>query len=235
MTIQEYFGDWSKVIDLEEADRIVKKLLASPYKICPEPKNIFQSFLHCPFKDLRCVVLGLDPYPTLKTTVLEDSVTKVPVATGIAFANTPDTPEESYSPSLGILKESVINYDIPHRTTIFDPSLEKWEEQGVLMLNSALSCQVGRVGSHSLMWRPFISSLLTNLSKQRCGIVYVLMGTVACSFEPCINRKFNHVIRIRHPSYYARTKTKMPSELWDRINTILISQNGYGIEWYQEY
>ena len=157
------------------------------------------------------------------------------MATGIAFANSLDTQDNSYSPSLEILRESVIDYTIPHRTIIFDPSLEKWEEQGVLLLNSALTCEVGRVGSHYLLWRPFIISLLTNLSKCSSGIVYVLMGSQAQSLEPYINKQFNHVIHIRHPSYYARTKSRMPSDVWQKINNILIGQNGYGIEWYKEY
>ena len=223
MTIQEYFGDWSKVVDLEEANRVIKKLSSSNHIICPQLKNIFKAFNLCPFKELRVVILGQDPYP------------QKGVATGIAFANSSDTQDNSYSPSLEILRESVIDYTIPHRTIIFDPSLEKWEEQGVLLLNSALTCEVGRVGSHYLLWRPFIISLLTNLSKCSSGIVYVLMGSQAQSLEPYINKQFNHVIHIRHPSYYARTKSRMPSDVWQKINNILIGQNGYGIEWYKEY
>ena len=223
MTIQEYFGDWSKVVDLEEANRVIKKLSSSNHIICPQLKNIFKAFNLCPFKELRVVIIGQDPYP------------QKGVATGIAFANSLDTQDNSYSPSLEILRESVIDYTIPHRTIIFDPSLEKWEEQGVLLLNSALTCEVGRVGSHYLLWRPFIISLLTNLSKCSSGIVYVLMGSQAQSLEPYINKQFNHVIHIRHPSYYARTKSRMPSDVWQKINNILIGQNGYGIEWYKEY
>lgn len=233
MTIQEYFGDWSKVVDLSEADRILKKLSASHHIICPQLKDIFKAFILCPLNNLRCVLIGQDPYPNLKTTVLDGSPIKIPVATGIAFANSPDT--VALSPSLEVIRESVINYTIPHRTTIFDPSLEKWEAQGVLLLNSALSCEVGRVGSHMLMWRPFIKSLLTNLSKYHTGIVYVLMGTVAQSFEPYINKQFNHVVHIRHPSWYARQRQRMPSDIWQEINSILIAQNGYGIEWFTEY
>jgi len=233
MTIQEYFGDWSKVVDLPEADRILRKLSASNHIICPRLKDIFKAFTLCPLNDLRCVILGLDPYPTLKTIVLDGSAIKTPVATGLAFANSPDTIQ--LSPSLEVLKESVINYTIPHRTAIFDPSLEKWEAQGVLLLNSALSCELGRVGSHTLLWRPFIKSLLTNLSKYHTGIVYVLMGTVAQSLEPYINKQFNHVIRIRHPSWYAHQRQRMPSNIWQEINSILIAQNGYGIEWFTEY
>ena len=224
MTIREYFGDWSKVVDLTEADRIIRKLSVSNHIICPQLKDIFRAFTLCPFNSLRVVVLGLDPYNNLKG--------GRPVATGLAFANSPDTTE--LSPSLEVLKESVINYTIPHGTIIFDPSLEKWETQGVLLLNSALSCEVGRVGSHTLLWRPFIKSLLINLSKYHTGIVYILMGTVAQSFEVYINKQFNYVVHIRHPSWYARNRTRMPSDIWNEVNSILIGQNGNGIEWYKE-
>lgn len=237
MTKEEYFGDWSKVADLNEADRILKRLSAFNHIICPQLKDIFKSFHLCPLHSLRVVLIGQDPYPNLKKTTVPCGSPQglVPVATGLAFANTSDTPDDHLSPSLEVLRESVIDYTIPHRTVTFDPSLEKWEEQGVLLLNSALSCEVGKVGSHTLLWRPFITSLLTNLSKCSTGIVYVLMGSQAQSLEPYINPRFNYVIRIRHPSYYARTKQRMPSDIWQQVNSILISQNGYGIEWYQEY
>jgi uracil-DNA glycosylase len=222
MTKEEYFGDWSGVIDLREADRIIKKLSVSSLEICPQLKDVFKAFKLCSLHNLRVIVLGQDPYP------------QKDVATGIAFANKASTPEDSLSPSLEVLRESVIDYTIPHRTITFDPSLEKWEEQGVLLLNTALSCEVGRVGSHTLLWMPFISGFLTRLQKCSSGIVYVLMGSQAQSFESYIDHSVNYVIKCRHPSYYARTKTRIPSDIWKQVNQILISQNGYGIEWYQE-
>ena len=223
MSIEEYFGDWSAIVDLKEADRIIKRLSSSKCTVCPCLKDVFKAFRLCSFHNLRCIVIGQDPY------------TQRGVATGLAFANASDTPENNYSPSLEVLRESVINNTIPHRTIIFDPSLEKWEEQGVLLLNSALSCELGRVGSHALLWRPFMTSFLINLSRCSTGIVYVLMGSQAQDLEPYIDSGFNYIIRIRHPSYYARTKTRMPSDIWRQINQILISQNGSGIEWYKEY
>ena len=223
MTIEEYFGDWSKVIDLTEADRVLRNL---PSRICPQRKDVFKAFRLCPFNELRVCIIGMDPYP--------DIYKGNPRATGIAFANSSDTPEKDLSPSLSVLKESVIDYTVPHKTVTFDQSLEKWETQGVLLLNSALSCEVGRTGSHSLLWRPFIKSLLTNLSCYHTGVVYVLMGSAAQSFEPYINKQFNYIIRIRHPSWYARTKTRMPSDIWQQVNDILTGLNGYGIEWYKE-
>ena len=225
MTIQEYFGDWSKLIDLQLANSIMKKLsmLSCHDNLCPSLNNVFKAFKLCPLNSLRLVILGQDVYPQRG------------VATGLAFANSPDTPEKSYSPSLEVLRESVIDYTIPHRTINFDPSLEKWASQGVLLLNSALSCEVGRIGSHILLWRPFIKSLLIGLSKYHTGIVYILMGTVAQSFEPYINTQFNHVVRIRHPSWYAREKKSMPSDIWRETNSILTGLNGSAINWYEEY
>lgn len=225
MTIEEYFGSWSKVVDLKEADKVMRKL-SGMKNVCPQIKDIFKAFRLCPLDSLRVVIIGQDCYP--------DLYKGKPRATGIAFANAPDVPEKDYSPSLSVLKESVIDYTVPHESVKFDQSLEKWEEQGVLCLNSALTCLPGKPESHTLLWRPFISSFLQNLSAQTTGIVYVLMGSVAQTFEPYILKDSNHVIRIRHPAYYARNQTRMPSDIWKEVNDILIGQNGYGIEWYKE-
>ena len=224
MTIEEYFGDWCKVVDLKEADRIIKYLLSLKKVICPKAKDIFKAFTLCPLSSLRVVIIGQDPYNNLRN--------GKPVATGLAFANSSDTPPEAYSKSLDVLMDSVIDFSLPHESIIFDPSLEKWEEQGVLLLNSALSCELGKPGSHSLLWRPFMTSLLTNLSKNTTGIVYVLLGSAAQSLESYINEDFNYIIKEKHPSWYARTNTPMPSDIWRRVRSILRDQNGIGIKWF---
>ena len=76
MGIDEYFGDWSRVIDLNEADRLMKRL--SSQRICPLPKDIFRAFRLCSPKDVRCIIIGMDPYNNLRN--------GKPVATGLAFA-----------------------------------------------------------------------------------------------------------------------------------------------------
>ena len=244
MTIQEYFGDWSALIDLTEAERLYHKvsnmqalcgnLLSSP--ICPLPKDIYRAFHLCPLHSLKVIIAGQDPYPNLRKATMPCVSAQVllPVATGLAFANEPTTPPHLLSPSLTILRDSVIDFTIPHGILNFDPSLEKWERQGVLLLNTALTCQTGKPGSHALLWRPFITQLLTNLSTSMTGIVYILMGSAAQSFEHCINPKMNHIIRIRHPSWYARNQAHMPHELWQQVNTILQGLYGQGIQWYEE-
>lgn len=223
MTIEEYFGDWSRVIDLSEANNIMLRLKALKQPICPKLVDVFKCFRLCKLHDLRVVIIGQDPYPNY--------VDGHPVATGLAFANSSDTTEENYSPSLKVLIDSFMDFSSPQELINFDPSLESWEKQGVLLLNTALSCLKDRVGSHTLLWRPFITSFLSNLSKATTGIVYVLMGNDAQSLEPYINEEFNYILKAKHPSYYARKHVSMPN-MWSRIDQILINLNGYRIKWF---
>lgn len=226
MSIHEYFGDWCKVINIEEADRILKSLIDSGKPICPLPRDVYKAFRECPYDNLKVVMLAQDPYP--------DYYKGKPRATGIAFANAKDTPYKDCSPSLKVLRESVIDFTKPHGIVTFDNSLEKWEKQGVLMLNTALTCERGKIGVHSLIWRKLIGDMLMGLSKINPGIVYVLMGSAAKSFKHYINRKNNFILECVHPSWYARTEIPMPPNIWRDINTILLGLNGSTIEWFEE-
>ena len=225
MTLDEYFGDWMKVIDRIELNNIIFKI-GQEYRrkpICPTQSDVFKAFRLCPLKDLKIVMLFQDPYP------------QKGVATGIALANNSKILESNLSSSLKIIKEAVINFEVPHYCITFDQTLESWAKQGILMLNSALTVEMNRVGSHVMLWRPFISKLLNNLSNYDTGIVYVLFGKQAQTFKPYINNKFNYIIKIEHPAYFARNGTKMPHDLFININNIVKGIYGVPIKWYEEY
>lgn len=209
MSLEEYFGDWLKVIDkkiLYKTINILNTIDSST--LCPNYNNIFNCFTVCKLYNLKVVILGMSPYPQLNK------------ATGIAFGNKRETLDKDLSPSLQIIKESVINYEIPQNSVIFDPSFEDWEKQGVLMLNCALTCKVGLPSSHLRLWRPFISKLIYNMSRYMTACVYVLFGEEAKTFEPYISQ-YNYVIKEKHPSYYARNHKKLRYNLWDEINSHL--------------
>lgn len=226
MTVEEYFGDWSEVLDINMADVLLKKAVSYHKTLCPLPRNVFKAFKLCSFNNLKVVILGQDPYCNYTN--------GVPVATGIAFANSRDTKEENYSPSLEKLKESFIDYTIPHRLVNFDISLEKLEAQGVLLLNAALTCEKGKIGSHLLMWRPFIIKFLSILSFKVPDITYVLLGSTAQSFRPYIKASDEFIIESKHPSWYVRTKTRMPSDIWRKVNKNLKFHYNTKIEWFEE-
>ena len=225
MTIEEYFGGWTKVIDKTELNHVLS-VLSKEYlskSVCPNQTDVFKAFKLCPFEDLKVVFLGQDPYP------------QKGVATGILFGNKKEVLEEDLSPSLKIIKEAVINFEIPHNNIIFDQTLENWAKQGILMINSALTVEMNKIGSHVMLWRLFISKLLKNLSESSCSIVYVLFGKQAETFNPYINKKFNHVLKIEHPAYFARNRIKMPHYLFTEIDKKLHDIYGYSIKWYEEY
>lgn len=222
MQIEEYFGDWLKVIDVNELYKVVNKLnvLYQGKPVVPAYGDIFKAFTLCSEHDCKIVMLAQDPYP------------QKGVATGLAFANKEGTTK--LSPSLEVIKEAAINYEIPHPPLKFDVTLESWAKQGILMLNSALTCEMNKVGSHVMLWRPFISKLLHNLSNNNPGLVYVLFGDKARTFEPYINKRFNSIIKVRHPAYYAKTHTKMPYWVFTELNKLMKSSYGVPIKWYDE-
>ena len=223
MTLEEYLGDWMRVIDEKELSKTLYNVwhLYAIKDINPAQGDIFRAFSLCPYSDIKVVFLGQDPYP------------QKGVATGILFGNDVNISEDNLSPSLKIVKEAVINYEIPHNTITFDQTLESWARQGILMINSALTVEVNKVGSHSILWRPFIGSLLRNLSETNPGLIYVLFGSQAATFKPYIMS--GTIIKVPHPAYHARTGTKMNPQLFIDINKELKSKYGTIIEWYHEY
>ena len=223
MTIDDYFGDWMKVLDRNETMKIMGWLRnINQSTLCPSIRDVFKAFKLCPYNNCRVVFIGQDPYPQMG------------VAQGVLFGNSSDTPENKLSPSLQIIKESVINFEIPHNLITFDPTLESWAKQGILMLNSALTTEVGKVGIHTLKWRPFIGSFLKNMSEKNTGIIYVFFGSQAKSLNTYINNNNNYKLFIEHPAYYARLNKRMPSDIWYTVQKLVYNIYGISIEWYKE-
>lgn len=218
--MEKYFGDWMKVIDKQELIKVISKLNQMT-NYTPSMKNIFKAFELCKYNDLKVLFLGYDPYP------------QKGVATGILFGNKLETNEEHLSPSLKIVKEAVIDFEIPHNSIIFDQTLESWAKQGILMINSALTVEIGKVGSHTMLWRGFISKLIKKLSEYDTGIIYVLFGEQAKTFKPYIGKN-NIILEEKHPAYYARTNSRMPSTIFYEINKLLKSKYNCQINWYKE-
>ena len=222
MTIDEYFGDWMKVLDRNETMKIMGWLrTVNKETLCPNIKDVFKAFKLCSYNKCRVIFVGQDPYPQRG------------VAQGVLFGNSSDTPENKLSPSLQIIKESVINFEIPHNFITFDPTLESWAKQGILMINSALTTEVGKIGVHMMKWRPFMIAFLKQMSMINPGIIYVLFGSQAQILEPYISKN-NYVLKIEHPAYFARTNKKMPYHIWKDINKILYDLYGEKIEWFKE-
>lgn len=218
--MEEFFKEWMQVIDERALNHILVSLgsiKSSP--IYPRQSDVFKAFSLCNYSDLKVVMVGQDPYP------------QKDIATGILFGNKEGTLK--LSPSLELIKENVIDYTKPHNVPIkFDITLESWSKQGILMINSALTVEENKVGSHTMLWRPFISQLLSNISNKKSGIIYVLFGETAKSFLPYINKNLNQVFVYKHPAYYARLGVKTDYDIFEKINQILKTNNNEKINWH---
>lgn len=219
MSIEEYLGSWTKVMDVNMLKNTLNNVskVCSPNLICPNPTEVLKAFKLCPFEKVRVVMVLMDPYP------------QKDVATGIALGNKADT--VFLSPSLEVVKDALEYDELPINTNNFDCTLESWEKQGVLMLNSALTVEMNKIGSHVNIWRPFIADFLYRLSSNTIGIIYCLFGNQAQSFEPYLVKSANHILREYHPSYYARNFQNMPNTIFKQIDDLLIGINGETIKW----
>ena len=220
MSIEEYFGDWMKVIDKEELLKVTKNVntLYKTKKCSPQYKDIFKAFHVTPYNSLHTVMLFQDPYPNN-------------MATGIAVGNRNDV--INLSPSLEVLKEAAIDYTVPHYGLQFDNTLESWSKQGILMLNTALTVEYENLGSHSVLWRNFMIKLIKNLNTYNPGLIWVLWGTSAKSFRNYITS--GNIVEEYHPAYYARNNLKISRTFFRELKRIIKHQFDVDVEWFHEY
>jgi len=185
----------------------------------PNIANLFKAFKACPYDDLKVVILGQDPYPQQN------------VATGLAFGYVGDKTPASLQIILEELSENIEEYN--EWLFLDKQSLEHWANQGVLLLNSALSVELNLPGSHQKVWKYFIEGLLRELSIKNTAIVYVLLGKVAQSFEPFIRQNTNYILKAAHPAAdtYRNERIFRGSKIFNKIDNIVHSLYGHKINW----
>ena len=76
--------------------------------------------------------------------------------------------------------------------------------------------------------------MLKNLSIRETGIIYVLFGRQAQTLKPYIDERYNDIIEIEHPAFFARTNQIMPYSVFEKISNLLYFKYREKIEWYKE-
>ncbi len=184
-------------------------------KFTPVLKQTFRAFTECPYDSLKVVIIGQDPYP------------QVGVADGISFScsNT-----GKVQPSLRYIFEEVERTVYPEGKEM-DPDLTRWANQGVLMLNTALTTNVNKIGAHYELWKPFTLNLLNALATYNTGIIYVFLGNKAKEWHKEIPGT-NYKLFAPHPAAGAYNGQKWNSgNLFNQINKVLQKNNGEQIIW----
>ena len=218
--MNEAFKKWWAFLDDKQVLKYRKMLMDATLNgipIEPDPAKVFHCFRVTPADELKVVILGQDPYPDGS-------------ATGLAFANPAD--KNPISPSLRVIKDSVLSLAKPEENPIFDQTLENWAKQGILLLNSALTVKRGQPGSHMLAWKPFIEKLLVSISAQT-NACFLLFGKPAWEFKDCIFDKDRGVYMEYHPAYYARLSIPMPNIVWKQMLEYVQDNFGTSLKLYE--
>jgi uracil-DNA glycosylase len=184
--------------------------------IYPKGNLIFNAFNQTPFNDVKVVILGPDPYHQSGQ------------AMGLSFS-VPDGVK--IPPSLNnIYKELNKDIGMPIPST---GNLTKWATQGVLLLNTALTCQVDKIGSHYNIWNEFVMYVFDMLNFTNSGLIFVLLGAKAQELESIIGPN-HYILKASHPASAAYTKTTWDCKnIFLRANEIIEANNGktHTINW----
>jgi uracil-DNA glycosylase len=168
--------------------RFLHEEKAAGARIYPPGGQIFRAFELTPVDQVKVVILGQDPYHGPGQ------------AHGLSFSVPEGMPAP---PSLkNIFKE--IETDLGVRMSGY-PNLEKWAQQGVLLLNAVLTVRSGEAASHSRIgWQEFTDAVIRYISDNCEGVVFMLWGNFARTKSELIDHSRHYVLQAAHPSPLAR-------------------------------
>lgn len=219
---------WDQVISQELAKLYMKRLMRFlrherrlGKEIYPPQSEIFEAFSYCPPHRIKAVIVGQDPYHTPG------------FADGMAFSVSVDRDKP---PSLiNIFKEleSDLGYPQPNHG-----SLIKWACEGVILLNTCLTVEKGKPGSHrNLGWEAFSDRIIEWLHKNKEPIAFILWGKDSFAKEHLIDKTKHLVIKSTHPSpFSASVSTRQAisffgSQPFSQVNKFLIKAGRIPIDW----
>jgi uracil-DNA glycosylase len=180
----------------------------------PGPK-IFAAFDSTPFDQVKVVILGQDPYHGPEQ------------AHGLSFS-VPDGVR--FPPSLqNIFKGLHADLKVPIPKS---GNLTKWAHQGVLLLNSVLTVEEGKAGSHQGKgWETFTDAAIQSLNDEREHLVYILWGAYAQKKAGFVNHKKNLVLESVHPSPLSSHRGFFGSRPFSKANHYLKEHKIEPIDW----
>ena len=200
---------FSKLIELVKTEY-------STTKVYPPGKFIFNAFDKCTFENTKVVILGQDPYHGYNQ------------ANGLSFSVNDGV---AIPPSLqNIFKE--IRDD---SGTLIPKSgnLERWAEQGVLLLNSTLTVRAAEAGSHQKKgWETFTDAVIKCISDEKQDVVFLLWGKYAQDKGAVINASKHLILKAKHPSPMAANYGGwFGTKHFSQANEYLVSKGLEPIKW----
>lgn len=213
--------DWKEILQPEfdkpyfrELTDFVRQEYASR-RVFPRAGNIFRAFDKCPFDRLKVVIIGQDPYHGEGQ------------ANGLCFSVADGIP---FPPSLQNIFQEVssdLNRPIPS-----SGNLDRWAEQGVLLLNAVLTVRAHEAASHAGRgWETFTDAVVRAIAERKQGIVYLLWGSYAQRKGAIADPARNCILKAVHPSPLSAYRGFIGCRHFSQANAYLRSQGKAGIDW----
>ena len=185
------------------------------YPVFPPGPFIFQAFNLTPFRQVKVVILGQDPYHGPGQ------------AHGLSFSVPPGI---EIPPSLrNIYKElqADTGFQIP-----VHGNLEKWAAQGVLLLNATLTVRMGQPTTHKDKgWERFTDAAIKAVSEGHTHLVFMLWGNFAAAKESLIDNSKHLILKAPHPSPLSASRGFLGCRHFSKTNDYLISKGKTPIDW----
>ncbi len=183
--------------------------------IYPSNNERFAALNKTPFEQVRVVILGQDPYHGEGQ------------AHGLSFSVKPNV---KVPPSLmNIYKELEMDLGIAPTSHGF---LEQWAEQGVLLLNSVLTVEASKAGSHQNKgWEVFTDKIIKLINNEHQNVVFMLWGSYAQKKGRHINRYKHFVLESTHPSPLSAHRGFLGCHHFSKANNYLLSHGKTPVDW----
>jgi uracil-DNA glycosylase len=184
--------------------------------IYPPGPLIFNAFNQTPITKLKVVILGQDPYH----------------GTGQAHGLSFSVPNGIKPPPslVNIFKE--IQADIGTAMPLQYGNLTRWAEQGVLLLNAALTVRANEPFSHANFgWAEFTNAVIQKISDEKKGIIFLLWGKFAQEKQLLIDETKHFVLKAAHPSPFSADKGFFGCKHFSKTNELLTKQGLSPIDW----
>lgn len=213
--------DWKEILGgefvkpyFDELVGFVKREYASG-TVYPEGRNIFRAFDKCPLSKLKVVIIGQDPYHGPGQ------------ANGLCFSVADGVP---FPPSLrNILQEVRDDVGTPVPSS---GELDRWAEQGVLLLNAVLTVRAHEAASHAGRgWEQFTDAVVRAIAERKEGVVYMLWGSYAQKKGAIADPRRNLILRAVHPSPLSAYRGFFGCKHFSQANAYLRSIGKESICW----
>lgn len=212
---------WSKILSNELKKPYFSELIAEvdllyqTSTVYPKSDKIFKAFEYCPFTHVSVVIIGQDPYHGENQ------------AHGLAFSVPDGAP---IPPSLrNIYKELTNDLGIQNPSS---GNLKRWAQQGLFLLNSTLTVEANKAGSHQgLGWEQFTDAVIKTISDNKEHVVFLLWGAHAIKKRELVDETKHLVLTAPHPSPLSAYRGFFGCKHFSKTNDYLQKHNLTSITW----